>query len=251
MMQRTLGLLATIVLGLGAIQSASAADLPLKAAPMVAPAPVGWTGFYFGGHVGAGWGTTDSTITNLSAAGVGIIPPGGPLPLVSHNVNGFLGGAQAGYNWQVAPTFVVGIEGDFSWSGIDGTAPCLVVLSCETKVKWIGDITGRVGVTVDRALIYLKGGAAWADTEYTISQATIPAAAFSAKVSDTRFGGLLGLGAEYAVTRNWSAKVEYNYIDFGKSNVSVATAIAGVPLNATSGIDQQLHIIKAGLNYRF
>jgi len=250
MMKKTLGLLATAALGLGLVQGAAAADLPVKAAHMVA-APTGWTGWYFGGHVGAGWGTTESTLTAFSAAGVGVIPPLGPLPLSSHNINGFIGGAQMGYNWQFTPNFVAGIEGDFSWSGIDGTAPCLVALSCSTKVKWVGDITGRIGLTVDRALVYLKGGAAWAETEYTLATATIPGAAFSATAKDTRFGGLLGLGVEYAVTRNWSAKVEYNYIDFGSSNVTATTAAAGVAFTGTASVDQQLHIVKAGVNYRF
>lgn len=256
MIRQTLGLLATAALGLGLVQTAAAADLPMKAAPpIVAPAPTGWTGFYFGGHVGAGFGTVDATVTNLRIGGLGIIPPlVGPVPLASYNVNGFIGGAQAGYNWQFGPMFVAGIEGDFSWSGIDGSAPCVVVLSCSTKVKWVGDITGRIGLTVDRALIYLKGGAAWAETEYGVTIPSIPAAGFagvSTKTSDTRFGGLLGLGVEYAVARNWSAKVEYNYIDFGSSDQTISTTIAGVPLAATASVDQQLHIVKAGVNYRF
>jgi outer membrane immunogenic protein len=245
-------LLATTALAMGFIQHAAAADLPVKAAPYVRAPAFNWTGFYFGGHAGAGFGTSESTLTSLNVAGLGIIPGAiGPLPLASHNVNGFIGGGQVGYNWQFSPVFVAGIEGDFSWSGMEGDAPCLVVLSCGTKVNWVADITGRVGFTVDRALIYLKGGAAWADTEYSVALNLIPGANFSAKGSDTRFGGLLGLGVEYAVTRNWSAKVEYNYIDFGSHDQPLATTVAGVPLNATASVDQQLHIVKAGVNYRF
>jgi outer membrane immunogenic protein len=252
MLKSTLHFVAAAALGLGLVQSASAADLPTKAAPMYTPAPFTWTGFYIGGHVGSGWGTVESTVTSITAGGV---PVGaGALPFSSHNVNGFLGGVQAGYNWQVGPTWVVGIEGDFSWSDINGTTPCLVVLACKTKEKWLADITGRVGFTVDHALIYLKGGAAWADSDYSVTFTPFligGGPGFAATASDTRFGGLLGVGVEYAITRNLSAKVEYNYIDFGSHNVTVATTVAGAPFTATSSIDQQMHLIKAGVNYRF
>ncbi len=108
----------------------------------------------------------------------------------------------------------------------------------------MADITGRVGFTADRALVYLKGGVAWADSEYTVS---LPALGLNTSISDTRIGGLLGVGVEYAVTRNWSAKVEYNYIDFGTETYT-ANAL-GIAANAE--IDQQMHVVKGGVNYRF
>ncbi|XUJ37137.1 outer membrane protein [Bradyrhizobium japonicum] len=82
-----------------------------------------------------------------------------PLPQVQ--LNGFLGGVQAGYNFQ-SGVMVYGVESDFLWSGIKGRTGCFVVLNCTNDTKWIADITGRVGVTVgDRGLVYIKGGAAW------------------------------------------------------------------------------------------
>src|SRR5215204_5184755 len=79
---------------------ASAADMAVKARPMVAPPVIwSWTGFYFGGHVGAGWGETESTITGIVAP---VVAPF-VIPLSQTSSSGFLGGVQAGYNWQAGP----------------------------------------------------------------------------------------------------------------------------------------------------
>ena len=85
--------------------------------------------------------------------------------------------------------------------------------------------------------------------------------AANASGSGTQTGGLLGMGVEYAFLPNWSAKIEYNYIDFGTRsfNASIATnaSFAGTPLAALSGVQvpvsitENEHIIKAGVNYRF
>jgi outer membrane immunogenic protein len=89
-------------------------------------------------------------------------------PLVSETFNGFIGGIQAGYNWQTG-VFVLGVEGDLDAAGLQGTAPCAVVLNCTMKHNWFADITGRVGVVaVERTLIYLKGGVAWEGFNFTV-----------------------------------------------------------------------------------
>ena len=133
-------------------------------------------------------------------------------------------------------------------------------------MKWIGDITGRVGVTVgDRGLVYIKGGAAWADTNYTAGQnLTVgglgAAGVVNGSVSNTRFGGVLGAGIEYGFMPGWSAKLEYDYFDFGKTNLNMpmtATgAIAGVGggtarFNLPINVNQQVHTIRVGANYHF
>ena len=249
--------------------SAFAADLPVKGPPVLSPAPAySWTGFYVGGHVGAGWGTTETdadvgALINsfLPTAGVGLNLPVGQLQM-----NGFLGGAQAGHNWQ-SGMMVYGVEGDFTWSGLKGGTACLVVLHCDAEVKWIGDITGRVGVTVgDRGLVYIKGGVAWADSRYLVSQnLTVSgglgaAGVLNGAVSDTRIGGTLGAGLEYGFMPGWSAKLEYDYFDFGKANfnmpITASGAIAGlsggpVTFNLPISVTQQIHTIRAGVNYHF
>jgi outer membrane immunogenic protein len=135
---------------------ASAADMAVKARPVVPPVVWSWTGFYFGGHVGAGWGTTESTITGLTAP---VVVPF-VFPLSQTSTSGFLGGVQAGYNWQ-AGWAVFGVQGDIAGADIKGTSPCLTVFACSTKTDWLASVTGRIGaVVLDRGLVYAKGGAA-------------------------------------------------------------------------------------------
>jgi outer membrane immunogenic protein len=246
MRRMLLSVLAATAVGL-TVSVASAADLPTKSRPYAPPAPppFSWTGFYVGVHGGAGWGTGETTVLPFA----GGIPFS--LPLVSQTANGWLAGGTVGYNWQANPWLVLGLEGDWTWTNIEGTSACVGVIgiSCEGKVNWMADVTGRLGVAVDRALIYVKGGVAWADTDYTFSILFPPAVSF--KTSDTRVGGLFGAGVEYAFAPNWSAKIEYDYMDFGKATETFPTAGVFAPVNLQTEINQQIHVIKAGVNYRF
>jgi outer membrane immunogenic protein len=225
-------LLAFVCATLFGCSAASAADLAVRKAPL-APAPVSsWTGLYIGAHVGTGWGTTESEFSVIA------------FPISQTQSNGFLGGVQGGYNLQLSPAVVIGVEGDFSWTGIKGTSPCIVVFSCSTDHDWIATVAGRFGVTYDRALFYVKGGVAWAQTTYTGT--TILFGGFTTSVDETRLGALFGTGIEYAFLPGWSAKFEYNYIDFGKDDFSF-------PVGAQSfnvAIQEKTHLVKAGLNYR-
>ena len=277
-MPRLLMLVAAASLSFAVAQAASAADLPLPSKePMVIPPPVyTWTGFYIGGNVGAGFGTTESTLnigppnTIINALTGGGAPPiTFNLPIASQSTNGFLGGGQVGYNWQTG-VFVFGIEGDFDGAGLQGTAPCALIFACTVKHNWEADITGRVGVVaIDRALIYLKGGVAWEQASYnlgnsiTVGGAGGGTAALNAGTSTTRTGGLLGMGIEYKFLPHWSTKLEYNFIDFGNqtTNFPITVGVTGLtlPANVASALaggvpvtirDYQ-HIIKAGVNYDF
>src|SRR4029077_3718642 len=120
----------------------------------------------------------------------------------SQTVNGFVGGGQIGYNYQVG-FLVLGVEGDVEGENLQGTTPCIgAVFFCNTKHNWQADITGRVGVVAfDKALLYIKGGAVWQHSSYSASNsltATAGGVAFSAaasaSASDTRLGALLGTG---------------------------------------------------------
>ena len=209
---------------------ASAADLAVRKAPPP-PAPISsWTGFYIGAHVGTGWGTTESEFSDIA------------LRISQTSTNGFLGGVQVGYNLQLSPAVVIGVEGDFSGTSIKGTSPCFVVVSCSTDHDWVATLAGRFGVTYDRALFYVKGGVAWAQTTYAASLG-----GFTTSVDETRLGALFGTGIEYAFLPGWSAKVEYNYIDFGKDDFSFP--LGGGSVNVA--VQESTHLVKAGLNYRF
>jgi outer membrane immunogenic protein len=239
--------------------SAHAADLPMKAMPD--PAPVWtWTGFYIGGNGGAGWGTTESSLTSLSVPGFGVIPFG--LPVAQNSRSGFLGGGQLGYNYQ-AGWVVVGVQGDIDALSINGTTPCIVTFSCTSNSKWLATASARVGGVVgERTLVYIKGGGAWLNTQQTLSASSglggivgiggglVGGSAISA--TSTASGALIGMGAEYMFSRNWTGFIEYNYMEFGTKNLTFPVPAAGVPGAALSAsTSNKLSIAKIGLNYKF
>ena len=251
-------LLGTMALiGLLSAGAAQAADMPVKAAPVAAPPPFSWTGFYIGAHVGGAWGTVESEIPFDSAV----------LPISSHTINGFVAGGQVGYNWQVNPWLVFGLEGQFSWSDAKGSAPCIVLFKCTTEVNSIFTFGARVGYAIDRTMIYIKGGVAWADSDYTAD--LLGAGILTATASSTRTGAMVGAGIEHAFAPNWSAKIEYNYMDFDTDNLgfgvnlnlprcsemsTAARVVCGGAANlgtVNADVSQKIHLVKFGLNYRF
>jgi outer membrane immunogenic protein len=256
MNSNALRLLASAAIGLGAVQIASAADLPVKA--LLSPAPVyTWTGFYVGAHVGAGWGTTESTLTSATA-GPPVVAPAVTIPLnfpfSQNSRSGFLGGGQVGYNYQ-SGWVVFGVQGDIAALDVKGTTPCIVILSCTSKSDWLATVSGRIGgVVADRTLLYVKGGGAWLDTTHSVNLPGIGGGLNNGRqltsVTSTAWGWLLGMGVEYMFTRNWSGFLEYNYIDFDTKNERFTFAtIPGLAINAD--LKNKLSIAKAGVNYRF
>jgi len=240
--------------------AAQAADLPRKAPVYKAPvaAPFSWAGFYIGGHAGGGWGDKKwSDYFDPLPNGIRIAGPD-----ASYHVNGALGGGQIGYNFQSGWT-VFGVEADASWTSIKGSGGilpsglfgCLTVNECTSKIEALGTITARLGVAVDRVLLYAKGGGAWVHEKHTVRAFDLqapndPLFNFSGTTSETRWGWTAGAGVEYAFTNNWSAKIEYNYLDFGKNEVAV-TFPAPTGFGAGGTLHQTLHVVKGGLNYRF
>jgi outer membrane immunogenic protein len=242
------------------LSSASAADLAVKA-PYGAPSPVwNWTGFYAGVHAGAGWGTTESTLTSISGLGVPVTPVN--LPIAQNNRSGFLGGGQIGYNYQ-SGWAVFGVQADIAGLDVKGTTPCITVLSCTAKSDWLATATGRIGgVVADKTLVYAKGGAAWLNTTHSV---TLPAVGIggigglgvggTASTGTTSFGWLIGAGAEYAFSPNWSAFLEYDYMEFDSKNAALdLSALGGLGAGAATGnvaFKNKLSIAKIGINYKF
>jgi outer membrane immunogenic protein len=197
-----------------------------------------WSGFYIGGHVGGVWGNKDWTDVTIPAA---------PFNLGSHDMNGFLAGGQVGINFQTG-NWVFGIEGQASWTNADGDHACTVFRTCRTEANWLGTVSGRLGWAFDRALIYAKGGLAIIDEEYFVN--ALPGGVLLASTGgDTRFGWMVGGGVEWAIVDNWSVKIEYNFMDFREDSFNFTTP-GGVAFGVAQ-IDQQMHVVKAGLNYRF
>ena len=204
-----------------AVGTANAADMPTKA-PVYA-APFNWTGFYIGAHVGAGWSTKEWSE-------VGVV-------FANYNLNGFLGGGQIGYNWQ-SGWAVFGVEADASATDIRGSFSDFGISS---KIDALGTITARFGGAVDHALVYVKGGGAWAHDKHTES---FFGGVNTESASKTSWGWTVGAGVEYAFAPNWSGKVEYNFLDLGKNTFTFEGGLQ-------EDIRQTVHTVKFGINYRF
>jgi outer membrane immunogenic protein len=265
MRRLALMLLATTSL-VAVTQSAPAADLrpsPIRKAPAaVIPSYYSWTGCYVGGHVGWGWGRKD-----VAPGVVDLGPPFGDFDFAGFrtDVDGFLGGVQAGCNYQLNPSWVIGVEGQFSWMDIKGDTfrdPFLLGKAAATnearfsaQVDWIATLAARIGYTWDRWMLYGKGGVAWARDKYSLVGGFDPdqqgVRPFSFGAKETRVGWMVGVGLEYAFLSNWSAKAEYNFMDFGRDRITFTGLVDGAPATAIADIDQQFHVVKFGVNYRW
>jgi outer membrane immunogenic protein len=232
------------------------------AAPVVAPV-YNWTGLYVGLHAGYGWADADGSVTYTpSPAAFG---PAGVAPFsFSHDADGFMAGGQIGFNYQIA-NWVVGIEADLSWSDINGgvalgpltTFPGLVPIVGSTytsayDMNWFGTVRGRLGFAANNLLIYVTGGLAYADIDYTTT-AFFPATGnlFVGTASSTEAGWTFGGGFEWGLAPNWSVKAEYLYYDLGDTTVVGSATTAPPAFTTVSTIDNSGHIIRVGVNYRF
>jgi outer membrane immunogenic protein len=279
------GLVALIVAG-----PALAADLkaPVYKAPVMAP--WSWAGTYVGVNAGYGWAsdpatltdtvTTTSMTTHDATVPVPTFVAGPTITTVatggaSANVNGWLGGIQAGHNWQ-SNTFVYGLEGDIQVTGQTGsvtpcdTAGCPVGTGAATasyKLPWFGTLRGRLGFTpASRWLVYVTGGLAVAGVNESLSGGVIGAGLGSVVASNntTRAGFVIGGGVESALTNEWSVKLEYLYMDFGSTGLAgvgapITTATFNGPrietitvATPTAALSTKItdNVVRLGLNYR-
>jgi outer membrane immunogenic protein len=217
--------------------TAAAADLPLVKAPPVAPvayapgAIYSWTGFYIGGQAGAGFGRSSWS------------DPFNGTNNAFNSGAGFLGGGQIGANYQLN-RLVLGVEGDFSWTGLRANGTDSIGDTIATSTNWTSTVTGRVGAAFDRLLIYGKGGVAFARDQSSFTDL----AGNSASNAFTRTGWTAGVGLEYGITQNWSARIEYDYLGFNSQALNFTTPTTpAYASNASLGVQE----IKAGLNFRF
>jgi len=221
---------------LGVSTVTHAADILRRSPPVATPiilAPYNWTGFYVGGNIGGGWSNLSVTDTFTG---------------VTWATNGaaFIGGVQAGYNWQIE-NIVLGVEWDFDWIGSGshtGTvATGLGSLQLSANPNWATTIAARFGIAANNWLFYGKVGGGWIGSNATVLNLTTGA---GWNGSNTSGGWLLGGGIEYAFTRNWTAKLEYNYL--GLSDWSSPTTLAPSDTAVVSG---NVQMVKVGVNYKF
>jgi outer membrane immunogenic protein len=215
--------------------SAQAADLGDFGGLKDAPVASSWTGFYIGVN---GGGVAGDTTWNWGDF-VGTTS-------LSSQLGGTAGG-QVGYNYQFAPHGVAGVEGSFAWISAQGTGaenPSLPPVSNDiTKFNgFLGDISGRLGYADDRVFVYGKAGAAWADR--TLSGFYGAGSPFNGSATASNVGWLAGAGVELKLLSNWTAKVEWNHIDFGANSENLGNA------GILNKYEQTLEVFKVGVNYK-
>jgi outer membrane immunogenic protein len=261
--------------------SALAADM---SAPVYTKAPVApvaiynWTGFYVGLNGGYSWGNSSNAYTTTAL----------PLYTSSQSMNGWVFGGQVGYNWQFDRNWVFGLEGDIDATGQDGTAnltpfstvtvtvpppgalalPTSTVTTTatgtyENRLSWLSTFRGRIGVLPsERVLLYVTGGLAVGEVKTNSSVTTTTNTALSfgtppgptstsalASASSTQAGWTVGAGVEGAISGNWTARLEYLYVDLGNVNNTFAGIGAFAPLTVRSHVTD--NILRAGVNYKF
>jgi outer membrane immunogenic protein len=260
--------------------SAFAADLPLKAPPMALPVPTTWSGCHVGAHIGSaadhesysdpgtfvpGTGIVQGLTQNFAPAGASFSAGGEPA---------FLGGVQAGCDYQFDNHFVVGLGGDFSWTHLSSLANDPFFggkngnpVTFSTRTDQIATVTGRVGYAFDNVLFYGKGGAAYARDKYATNNSFGINEAFlgcstnggftligcNTAGSADRWGWTAGVGVEWAFAKNWSAMVEFDHYGFDAKTVSMSVinnpGFAVTPANLS--IKHDIDAVKIGINYRF
>jgi outer membrane immunogenic protein len=260
-----LALLSVAVLAGGG--AAMAADLaPYYRGPPPALLPLfTWTGSYVGGNVGGAATSINELWSPLpSSTTFGAFPITGSTGGAS-----FAGGFQAGYNWQFAPTWVAGIEGDWSWADAraninqpwvlnpTGTVVPGSFTSMSSTLDWVSSIRARLGFLITPTLmVYGTGGAAWGKIDYAASNfapATPPPPyATSTAFSNTQGGWVAGGGVEWAMTPNWMLRGEYLFYGLG-GFPSVVVPSANYPAlpSGYSWSNTNVGVGRVGLSYKF
>jgi len=230
------------------ISAASAADLAprpyTKAPPMVAQM-YSWTGCYVGAEGGGIWGRSQHYYNDPAdiPALVGLAETNGIHP------SGGLAGGTVGCNYQFNGNWVIGIEGDVSWTNLNGSAPSIApfnpTLTYQTNQRWMDTVRGRIGYAWDRVLVYGTGGAAFTGENVSVCGPVGGCAGGSANVT----GWVAGAGIEWAFYQNWSAKLEYLHADFGTTGYgrfpNLATFYDARNVKLTDDL------VRVGVNYRF
>ena len=232
---------ALAALSVAASGNVMAADLK---APPPAPVVYSWTGCHIGGHIGGAF--RDVTATNV----LGVSS--------SHNSFGFVGGGQIGCDYQLAPGWVLGVEGRAAWTSLKGSNASTVrnfatgvTLPSQFTVSndFLGSATARLGYSfVDRRLFYVKGGAAWTNEKVDDAFTNLRGMPVDPSTSTTRTGWTIGIGSEWAFAPNWSATLEYDYYDFGGKGLTLTDPNAVVTV---SSFKDTITAFTAGVNYRF
>lgn len=204
--------------------------------PVAAPTPFTWTGAYVGGDFGGSFASTSIASNTTGWASQRLNPAG------------VMGGVYAGYNYQVSPNFVLGVEGDFqgNTSSANHYFPAFDVTT-SVEQNWVASLNGRLGFVYDRALFYAIGGGAWGRGSATVTPgvvrfpANLPPISHTADLSGWDVGG----GVDYALTPRWIARLEYRYYNFGSFDATNVGRF--LPLH----VENSINTVRVGLAYKF
>ena len=238
-------------LALSIAAPAFAADMPMKAAPpMAPPLPIfSWTGFYIGGNIGGAWSNNrwnDTLfVTNFN----------------NGNNGAFIGGGQIGGNYQIGQ-FVIGAEWDFDWAAnhnnsagvfIPGTGNTFAVTA---NNRWISTVAARFGWAVNNWMFYGKAGGGWVGSNnLTVTNLTtgvsLTCGSFLNSCGNNNGGWLLGAGFEYAFTNHWTVKAEYDYLGLGNRTFVVPAGAPFLGGDTFTSNNRNVQMVKIGVNYLF
>jgi outer membrane immunogenic protein len=261
---------------LGFVGAAGAADMPIKAPVMVVSNT--WTGFYVGGDVGGVDGIGDN-FNFVQGPG-----PGSPVQFASTSLNssnhwGAIGGIYGGYNWALSPSWLIGVEGDWSKASLGNTnnnallvqntgalpvpGCTFAALSCpgvnmSDNLNWVATVRGRLGYTMGSMMFYGTGGGAWANIEHSGQVFPVGANIGSiATSSSTGSSGWVGGGGiELMATAHWLIRVEYLHYSLSSGTTQTAACTKCLAAaNSGPGIftynGATFDTVRAGLAYKF
>jgi outer membrane immunogenic protein len=242
--------------------------MPLKAPPTPDPA-WSWAGFYGGVSLGARVADNDWSSSNFfpSLVVAPLIQPvtGGAVDSVAARIGG-----NFGYNWVVAPTWIVGLEGGVGWAPNSKTvnpAPGTAGLStpacgglcggqpnARVEESWDGSLRGRIGSLVTpTTLFFATGGAAWQSIKLSSACSAFIFCSFDESGSASRIltGWTVGTGIEQRISGNWLARIEYSYAQFGTFSHQFFGIVGGADDRYTASVKPQTHTVDVGLTYKF
>jgi outer membrane immunogenic protein len=261
--------LAGVALSVLAVPAIAADLAPYDRVPL--PAVSSWTGVYVGANLG--WAGSTDAVTNLGTdagpGGFGTSLLHGGIPgAINLNETGVIGGGQIGYNWQVSPTWVLGIEADFQGSDAKGSnafaflgnAKFLPISTAYNReLDWLGTLRGRLGyLWFPGLLLYGTGGLAYGENKVgsaAMCQEWAPPCGSEGstanQTSNTSAGWTLGTGAEWRFAPAWSVRAEYLYVEFGRFSNAISYTYGANVSSLTSTIRERDNIVRFGVNYMF
>jgi len=262
-----------VLLACGVLTSAFAGPERYSGKEMkqVAPAPpecdFTWTGFYFGGNAGYGWGNADTHFEPLPDAVTFFdLEP----TKLSPDPSGFIGGGQLGYNYQWGKWLVLGLETDFQGTDIEdhdrrgpvedffglGVNSPDSFLEAHERIQWLGTTRGRVGITPwCHWLFYGTGGVAYGNVDYSANTNFANGVTYPVDFSETNVGWTAGGGIEYAIGHHWTVRVEYLHYDLGGQDRTQNQRFLGVPTGnpvfVHYNFDTNGNIVRGAVNFKF